>query len=184
MTGFVCLFVVGFFCLFAFSRSTPTAYGGSQARGLIGAVATGLHQSTAMRDPSFICHLHHSSWQCQILNPLSEASYWTRNLMVPSRIRWPLSHDRNSKWQSFLTGWPHHQRLWISVFHEILRISLGHPERSLALPSFLEMQLHKPRRLVATECQPGPFSWSWNTRRDVAGTAICQTNVYYPLHVP
>ena len=30
------------FCLF---RATPTAYGGSQARGLIGAVATGLHYS-------------------------------------------------------------------------------------------------------------------------------------------
>ena len=28
-----------FFCLFAFSRATPTAYGGSQAGGLIGAVA-------------------------------------------------------------------------------------------------------------------------------------------------
>ena len=34
-----------FFCLFVFSRATPTAYGGSQARGLIGAVAAGLHQS-------------------------------------------------------------------------------------------------------------------------------------------
>ena len=33
------------FCFFAFSRATPTAYGGSQARGLIGAVATGLCQS-------------------------------------------------------------------------------------------------------------------------------------------
>ena len=32
------------FCLFAFSRATPTAYGGSQARGLIGALATSLHQ--------------------------------------------------------------------------------------------------------------------------------------------
>ena len=35
----------GFFCLFAFSRAAPTAYGDSQARGLIGAVANGLHQS-------------------------------------------------------------------------------------------------------------------------------------------
>ena len=35
---FVCLFV----CLF---RAVPAAYGGSQARGPIGAVATGLHQS-------------------------------------------------------------------------------------------------------------------------------------------
>jgi len=34
-----------FFCLFAFSRAAPTAYGGSQARGLIGAVAAGLYHS-------------------------------------------------------------------------------------------------------------------------------------------
>ena len=31
--------------LFAFSRAASAAYGGSQARSLIGAVATGLHQS-------------------------------------------------------------------------------------------------------------------------------------------
>ena len=31
------------FCVFAVSRAAPAAYGGSQARGLIGAVATGLH---------------------------------------------------------------------------------------------------------------------------------------------
>ena len=34
-----------FFSLFAFSRAAPAVYGGSQARGQIGAVATGLHQS-------------------------------------------------------------------------------------------------------------------------------------------
>ena len=28
---------------------------------------------TAMPDLSHVCDLHHSSWQCQILNPLSEA---------------------------------------------------------------------------------------------------------------
>ena len=39
---FVCLFV---FCLFVFSRAAPGAYGGSQARGLITTVATGLHHS-------------------------------------------------------------------------------------------------------------------------------------------
>ena len=33
------------FCPFAFSRAAPMAYGGSQARGLIRAVATGLHHS-------------------------------------------------------------------------------------------------------------------------------------------
>ena len=34
-----------FFHLFAFSGAAPVAYGGSQARGLIQAVAAGLHQS-------------------------------------------------------------------------------------------------------------------------------------------
>ena len=34
-----------FFVFFVFSRAAATAYGGSQARGLIGAVAAGLSQS-------------------------------------------------------------------------------------------------------------------------------------------
>ena len=34
-----------FFGLFAFSRAAPAAYGGSQARGPIGAIVTGLHHS-------------------------------------------------------------------------------------------------------------------------------------------
>ena len=29
--------------------------------------------ASAKPDPSHVCNLHHSSWQCQILNPLSEA---------------------------------------------------------------------------------------------------------------
>ena len=39
------LFFLFFFCLFAFSRATLAACGGSQARGLIGATAAGLCQS-------------------------------------------------------------------------------------------------------------------------------------------
>ena len=34
-----------FFCLFAVSWAAPAAYGGSQARGLVGAVAASLRQS-------------------------------------------------------------------------------------------------------------------------------------------
>jgi len=34
-----------FFFFFYFSRATPMAYGGSRARGLIGAVASGLRHS-------------------------------------------------------------------------------------------------------------------------------------------
>ena len=45
------LFVL--FCFFAISWATPLAYGSSQARGLIGAETTGLHQghSNAGSDP-------------------------------------------------------------------------------------------------------------------------------------
>ena len=43
-----------FFCLFAFFGAAPAAYGGSQARSLIGAVAAGLHHnhSNAVSEPS------------------------------------------------------------------------------------------------------------------------------------
>ena len=32
-----------------------------------------LANATATLDPSHICDLHHSLWQCRILNPLNEA---------------------------------------------------------------------------------------------------------------
>ena len=41
---FIVFLFIYLFSLFAFSRVAPTAYVGFQARGLIGAVATGLHQ--------------------------------------------------------------------------------------------------------------------------------------------
>ena len=43
--------------------------------------------TTEMQDLSHICDLHHSSLQCQILNPLSEARDQTHSLMVLSQIR-------------------------------------------------------------------------------------------------
>ena len=43
--------------------------------------------ATAMLDPSRVCDLHYSSWQRQILNPLSEARDRTHNLIVPRRVR-------------------------------------------------------------------------------------------------
>ena len=72
------VFVFLFFLFLFFLRTAPIAYGASQARGLIRAVATW--------DPSHICNLHHSSCQYQMLNPLSKASDRTHNLMVPSWI--------------------------------------------------------------------------------------------------
>ena len=78
------------------------AYGGSQARGRIGAVAAkptlGPQQrriraasvtntaATAMWGPSHICNLHHSSRQHWILNPLSKARDRTHVLVETSWI--------------------------------------------------------------------------------------------------
>ena len=41
----------------------------------------------ATQDLSHVCNLHHSSWQLQILNPLSEARDGTCILMNTSQVR-------------------------------------------------------------------------------------------------
>ena len=82
---FVCF--VLFVCLFVcYVRAAPMAYGGSQARGLIGAVASSLPTVIAMQDLSQVCNLHHSSWQRQIRKPLSETRDRTCVLMDPSWV--------------------------------------------------------------------------------------------------
>ena len=44
--------------------------------------------ATAAWDPSRICDLCYSSWQCQILNPLSTAWDWTCVLMYHSQVHY------------------------------------------------------------------------------------------------
>ena len=44
-TPLAILFFSFLFCLFVFSKAARTAYGGSQVRGLIGTVASGLYHS-------------------------------------------------------------------------------------------------------------------------------------------
>ena len=84
-----------------FFRATPTAHGGYQARGLTELQLPAYTTATAMPDLSHICDLHHSLWQCQILNLLSEPRDWTCNLMVPSQIHF---------------CWAMMGTLWISFF--------------------------------------------------------------------
>ena len=69
-----------------FFRAKPAAYGGSQARGLIRVVATGLCHSHSNARFKPHLRLYHSSQQCQILKPLHEARDRTHKLMVPSQI--------------------------------------------------------------------------------------------------
>ena len=82
------------FFFFFFLRAVSAAYGNSQARGQMGAIAAGLHHSNARSDHIF--DLHHSSQQCQILNLLSEARVGTCVLMDTSQGLLLLSHDGSS----------------------------------------------------------------------------------------
>ena len=80
--------------------------------------------ATASWDPSWVCDLHHSSQQCWILNPLSEARDWTCNLMVPSHIHLPLRHDRNSYSPCFYWYLSGLGLLWIKLLWTLLCRSL------------------------------------------------------------
>ena len=75
------------FFFFVFFRALM-AHGNPQARGSIKAVAAGLYHNhrTVGSELNRVCDLYHSSWQHQILNPLSEAMDRTCNLMDPSRV--------------------------------------------------------------------------------------------------
>ena len=98
--SFVCLFWFSF----AFFRATPTPYGGSQARGQIGAVASQpvvYATATATQNPSHICDLHHSSRKCRIHNPLSEAKDRTPQPHGYQSDSFPLRHSGNSNFVKF-----------------------------------------------------------------------------------
>ena len=47
--------------------------------------------ATATQDPSHICDLHHSLWQCQIINSLNQARDQTCILMYISQIHFHLA---------------------------------------------------------------------------------------------
>ena len=74
------------FFFFGLFRAIPEAYGNSQARGRIEAVAPGYTTAIATPDLSHIFNLHHSSPQCWMPNPLSEARDQTWVLMGASQI--------------------------------------------------------------------------------------------------
>ena len=57
--------------------------------------------ATATQDPSRICDLHHSSWQCQTPNPLSEARDWTCTLMDTSQARYHWATMGTSPFRDF-----------------------------------------------------------------------------------
>ena len=97
------LFVCFVFCLF---RAATMAYGGSQARGLIRAVA--YTTATATWDPCHIFNLHHSSRQRRILNPLSKVRDQTQLVSINAS-----SIPQHMGSEPCLRPTPHPEQLWI-----------------------------------------------------------------------
>ena len=90
------LFLFFFFTFIVF-RASCAAYGSSQARGQIGAIAASPHHSHSKTSyPSHICNLHYSSQKCRIFNTLSKARDRTRILMDTSWVHNPTIHNRIS----------------------------------------------------------------------------------------
>ena len=86
-----------YFILFIFEfRAACTANGSSQARDIIWSCSCWpmYTTATATQDPSRLCDLHHSSWPCWILTPLSKARYHAH---VKQSGSLPLSHKGNSQ---------------------------------------------------------------------------------------
>ena len=83
MRIYICIYTLSFVFLGTHPRHMEIPKLGVESELQLPAFAT----ATATPDPSHICNLHRSSWQCWILNPLSEARDQTPNLMVPSWIR-------------------------------------------------------------------------------------------------
>ena len=77
---------------FFLPRAAPAAYGGSQARGQIGAVAASL----TMQDSSHVFELHHSSQQHQIFSLLSGGQGLNPYPHGHQLDLFLLSHDGNS----------------------------------------------------------------------------------------
>ena len=69
--------------------------------------------ATAMPDPSHISEPHLSSWQRQILNPLSNARDWTCIIMVPSWIhfRWAMTGTPNPRILNGIFKYGHREAL-------------------------------------------------------------------------
>ena len=123
--SFFLFFCFLFFVFCPFFRAALTAYGGSQARVYSELLLPAYTTATAKPDLSRVCNLHYSSWQCRILNPLSEAREQSYNLMVPSQIRfcWTTTgspRDLHTVFHGCHANLPSHQQCIKGPFFHIL----------------------------------------------------------------
>ena len=124
------------------------AYGSSQARGQIGAVAMAYTTATTTQDPSCICNIHQSSWKHRILDPLSEARDRTHILMDTSWVHVPCAIKGTPPDLPLLPGAFCHGFLlsgMLSALFQILptvQVSLSNPPRVWMISSRLWWYFH------------------------------------------
>ena len=125
-----------FIYLFLLFKATPMAYGGSQARGQIGAVAASLHHSHSYARSKPCLQPTPSSWQCQIFNLLSGARDRTCILMDS----FPL-HDGNSlnlfKREKSGVLW------WVAQWVRIQHCHLGYYSSTGSIPGLRISACHR-----------------------------------------
>ena len=118
-----------FCCCCCYFRAIPEAYGGSQARGWMGAVDAGLYHSHSNEGsqphlrPKPQLMVTPDCW------PTERPRNWTCIFMDPSWVHWPLSHKGSSQYilyvYSLMVGSHQNRRKWE------LRKSLAEPCWSL-----------------------------------------------------
>ena len=99
--------------------------------------------ATAMQDPSHVCDLHHSSWQCRIPDPLSEPRDKSCILMDTSRIHF---HCTTQELWLLL-----HLILWL-WFLLTLTLSLFILLRTLVLIDSDFISLHSATKILPVNC--------------------------------
>ena len=154
--------------------AVPMAYGGSQARVWIRVTTASLATATAIQDPSYVCDLHHSSWQCQILNPLSETRNGTCVLMETSRIRNSIFLNNKGKPLRFLI------QSTVSLSPMALTISYG--VMTSVNPHVCPDHLSKCQVFIANcNCPPPPQQRGRSM--DISASTERNVSVLSPFHL-
>ena len=158
--------VLGFFCLFIYLlnfflglhlQHLEVPRLGIQSELLLPAYA----RVVSTPDLSHDCNLYHSSRQRQILNPLSEGKDRTRNLMVPSQIRFRCT----------MTGTPQYN-IVNSSYHAVTRS----PEFLLINKSLYPLTNSSSFPPLSRPCQPPFYSlllWVWLSRIHIQARPCC-----------
>ena len=146
-----------YFLCFIFFRVTPAAYGGSQARGWMGATAAGLHHSHSSAG-SGPCLQPTPQLKCWILNPLSKGRDWTCILMDTSWVCYC--------WVTM--GTPYNRAFKQKLFLLSLQFAAWRAQFNCARIFFF----------FSTELGPADWSlWSWMSKLGCscrgAGWAVC-----------